>query len=159
MEKQPTKTLIAIDPGLATGICAVDISDMSDPTAIWDAEWTIPEFYAKIEDIVATDGVVVVIENYIITVETAKKSPQPWSLHLIGVVLFLAQKYGVAVTVQDPVRKLFATNDRLRLVGFWHVGDAGHAVDAYKHAMVWVLDNNRRWASKLILPDKENEDE
>lgn len=152
------KVLIGIDPGLMTGICAIDISDMSNPVPLWDGEWTIEDFHGKIEDIMATEGVVVVIENYIITTETAKKSPQPWSLHLIGVILFLAYKYGVSVTIQSPAQKSFATNDRLRLVNFWHVGDDGHSNDSFRHAMVWILAKNRRWASKLVLPDKENDD-
>lgn len=141
-----------------TGISAVDISNLNDPKLLWTAEWTIKEFHDKIEDLMMGDGICVVAESYIITIETAKKSPQPWSLNLLGVVQFLAQKYNVEVTLQPPAQKQFATNDRLRMVGFWEKGTEGHSQDSLRHIMVKILTMNRRWASKMILPDKEDDD-
>lgn len=157
MEKEPIKILVGVDPGLMTGISAVDITDLNDPQLLWTDEWTIEEFHGKIEDLMSAGNVSIVIEAYIITVETAKKSPQPWSLNLIGVVHFLAQKYGVEVTMQSPAQKQFATNDRLRQVGFWEKGTEGHSQDSLRHIMVRILSMNRRWASKLIIPDKEED--
>jgi hypothetical protein len=143
--------LLGIDPGLATGICLIDITNMDDPESVDDAEWTIEEFHDNIEGLMESGQISVVMENYYITPETGKLSPQPWSLHLIGVVLFLAHKYGVKVVLQKPSQKPFATTERLQSVGFWSKGTEGHAIDAYRHAMIWIVDRNRKWTRKLLV--------
>ena len=145
------KVLFAVDPGLMTGVCLIDIENMDDPTPIWDDEWTVAEFHDKIGEIMSYEDIEVVIEDFIITTETAKLTPQPWSLHLIGVVLYLAYLNGVNVTMQKPSQKPFADNDKLRLVGFWSKGTEGHSIDAFKHAMVWIVERNRKWTRKLLV--------
>jgi hypothetical protein len=109
-----------------------------------------------IEHTIANYGtdLAIVWEDFHITVETAKKTPQPWSLHLIGVMLYFCWKYDIPCATQSPVRKGFATNDKLRHVGFWHKGGEGHANDAFRHAMIYLVDNHPNWARKLILPTK-----
>lgn len=145
------KVLFSVDPGLMTGVCLIDIENMDDPTPLWDAEWTIAEFHDNIGAIMKYDDLEVVIENFIITEETAKLTPQPWSLHLIGVVFYLAHLNGVRVTVQTPSQKPFASNDKLRMVGFWTKGTDGHSIDAFRHAMIWIVDRNRKWTRKLLV--------
>lgn len=151
-----TDYLLSVDPGLATGAVLIDMRDPENPAPVWDAELTIQEFYAMIEHTVASYGteLAIVWEDFHITVETAKKTPQPWSLHLIGVMLYFCWKYDIPCATQSPVRKGFATNDKLRHVGFWHKGGEGHANDAYRHAMIYLVDNHPNWARKLILPTK-----
>jgi hypothetical protein len=114
------------------------------------------EFYAKMEEVFAEhhEHLVVVWEDYHITAQTAKLSQQPWSLNLIGVLQYFCWKYNVEFEVHSPSRKVFANDKRLRLVGFWRKGMAGHANDAYRHAMVFIVDRNPNWARKLIVPDK-----
>jgi hypothetical protein len=148
--------LLSVDPGLATGAVLIDVHDPENPVPVWDAELTIQEFYAMIEHTIENYGtdLAIVWEDFHITVETAKKTPQPWSLHLIGVMLYFCWKYDIPCAVQSPVRKGFATNDKLRHVGFWHKGDHGHANDAFRHAMIYLVDNYPNWARKLILPTK-----
>jgi hypothetical protein len=146
------KFLLSIDPGLMTGICIIDVTDISEPVKFWSAEWTIEDFHSAIEQVLSQESIIeVVIEDFRITESTGDLDEAPWSLNLIGVVEFLGFKYGKSVVRQQPVEKAFPTNERLRLVDFWHVGGAGHANDALRHAMVWVVKKNRKWTKKLVL--------
>jgi hypothetical protein len=150
---QQPKYLLAIDPGLDTGMVFMDIEDPLEPIIIGDWELQPDEFYARVEEIISTHGsnVRVVIERYIITPETAKKSPQPWSLELIGVTRKECWKYGATLVLQKPSEKEFATNEKLRHVGFWHVGGEGHANDAFRHALVYLNERYARWGKKLVM--------
>lgn len=152
MSSQGRDYLLAIDPGLLTGVACINMTDRNNPVAEWGAEYTIDEFHQFIEDFLSKNKEIcrVVIENFIIGTSTGKKSQQPWSLRLIGVVVFLCEKYGVPLTIQNPVERKFATNDKLKKVGFWHKGGEGHANDAYRHGLVWLIDHYPQVA-KLLL--------
>lgn len=144
--------LLAIDPGLMTGMCIIDITDIENPVKYWSAEWTMDEFFKGIVGVLAEPRIVeVVIEDFRITDATGDLSEAPWSLKLIGVTEYLGYIHGKSVVKQQPVEKAFPTNDRLRMVDFWHVGGAGHANDALRHAMVWIVKKNRKWTKKLVL--------
>lgn len=149
--------LLAIDPGKMTGFALIDVTIPDDPWVVSAEELTVEEFYAKIEELFLTNlynNVEVVIEDFKITKRTADLTDAPWSLNLIGVTQYFCWKYKRVLTLQLPARKPFASNDRLRLVNFWHVGGAGHANDALRHGMIYIVDNNPNWARKLIVPDK-----
>lgn len=143
--------LLAIDPGLATGVCMVDLLDPENPVKLWSAEVTIAEFYDKIADLVGAESTHVVIEDFKITVETGKLSDAPWSLNLIGIVQYLCYHNAKVLDLQLPSQKPFADNEKLHAVDFWHVGGEGHANDALRHAMVWIVDRNRKWTRKLLV--------
>lgn len=155
MPKQP-KYLLSVDPGLMTGVAFLDITDEDDPLPLWDEELKVEEFYVRMGEVFKEfhEEMVVVWEDYHITARTATLSQQPWSLNLIGVMQYFCWKYDVKFTVHSPSRKPFATPERLRQVGFWHKGEAGHANDAFRHAMVFLVDRNPNWARKLIIPSK-----
>lgn len=143
--------LLAIDPGLMTGVCLIDLSDPENPVKVWSKEVTVQEFHDNIEKLISHEETHVVIENFLITVETGKLTDAPWSLELIGVVRYLCYLSGKVLDLQTPAQKPFADNDKLRAVDFWHVGEAGHANDALRHAMVWIVDRNRKWTRKLLV--------
>jgi hypothetical protein len=141
--------LLAIDPGLATGVSYIDLSDPDNPVKLWSVEVTTEEFYDKIEDLVARPETHVVIERYKIG-EDATDSP--WSLELIGIVKLQCYKNKKILDIQKPSdAKEFATNDKLKAVGFWHVGGEGHANDSLRHAMIWIANRNRKWTRKLLV--------
>lgn len=145
------KYLLSIDPGLATGVCLIDLQDPDNPTVMWAAEWTIQDFYDKISDVISSDDLAVVIEDFKITVETGKLSDAPWSLNLIGVTQYLCYHTGTPLFFQLPSQKPFADNEKLHAVDFWHVGGEGHANDALRHAMIWIVGFNRKWTKKLLV--------
>lgn len=147
------KVLVGIDPGLATGICVINIDDLDNPVPLEDAELDLVGYYRKIEELAEKygDDMEMVIESFIITPKTAKLSQAPWSLENIGVARFIGGKYGIPITFQKPADKPFASNERLRKVGFWVVGSEGHSNDAYRHCMIWIANTNPNWTKKLIL--------
>lgn len=145
------KYLLAIDPGLATGICLIDLSDPENPKKMWSAEVNLEQFYNEIAKLVSQPETHVVIEGFRITTETAKLSEAPWSLNLIGIVQYLCYLNGKVLDTQMPSQKPFADNDKLHAVEFWHKGGEGHANDAFRHAMIWIVDRNRKWTKRLLL--------
>lgn len=143
--------LLSVDPGLMTGVCLIDLKNPDDPVPVWSTEVTIEQFHDGIADLIAQEETHVVYEKYTITEETGKLSEQPWSLHLIGVMNYLCYLNGKTPDVQLPSQKPFATSEKMQKVGFWHVGDAGHANDAFKHALVWIVERNRKWTKNLLV--------
>lgn len=154
MTNQDSNYLLSIDPGLATGMCLIDITDINNVQIINAWELSTLEFYAKAEEILSALGprLDIVIENFIVTDRTAKLSAAPWSLQLKGVVEFLMWKYYTnSYTVNKPSDKTFADNQKLQKCGFWFVGGEGHANDAFRHAVVWLVNKNPRWAKNLLV--------
>ena len=144
--------LLAIDPGKLTGVAVIDITDVEKPTVDFTAEMTVDQFsdYIELYLFENKDTVRVVIERFIITVATAKKSPQPYSMELIGVVKFLCRKYEIPIWLQNPDERKFADNTKLKKVNFWHVAGEGHALDALRHALVWIKDHYPKFARSLV---------
>ena len=103
----------------------------------WVGGWELPMDpfleYAE-EYLIALVGceVVVACENFLITVNTAKKSQgdRQWSLEQIGVLRHLCHKHGHGFELTTPSdAKTFCSNDKLRRAGFWTPGK-GHANDS-----------------------------
>lgn len=151
--KQQRTELLSIDPGLMTGLAAVDVADRKNPKLLWTKEKNVEQFHEFIEDYIQSkkDLLAVVMEDFIITQRTAGLSQQPWSLRLIGVVHFLAWKYDIPVFMHKPADKKFAEdNKKLQKIGFWHVGGAGHANDSCRHAIKWIVDREPSFAKAFL---------
>jgi hypothetical protein len=146
------KYLLAVDPGLATGVALLDITDTENIFVVNTWECDVEEFYDLAEKVLEDFGEIeVVAERFIITVQTAKLSQAPWSLEMLGILKFLCRKYKHRITLQKPSEKTFAPNDKLRLAGFWHRGGDGHANDALRHALVYIVNQHPNWAKRLIM--------
>lgn len=146
--------LLAVDPGKTTGIALIEITQDEEPKIIWSRE-TSPE---ETEDLVNLTlyelkghDLRVVCESFIITPQTGRNSQAPWSLELIGVVKYLTRAHGFGAPVmQSPQRaKKFVSNDRLRDLNFWHRGGSGHARDALRHAVLYLVDQG--WRPENLL--------
>lgn len=141
-------TLIAIDPGELSGWAVVD-TETGD--VLESAELTEFEVGTRVEWYLNRyPSAQIVMEKFTITPETGKKSQQPTALYIIGSVRYLYYKYtGNIVPLQTPAdAKSFSTNEKLKAVGLWHVGGEGHAKDALRHALLWMVRHNE-------LPDPE----
>jgi len=140
--------LLSVDPGLATGVALIDLSIPEDPKQLWSVEVSTEEFYDKIADLVSKESTHIVCESF----EIVDGSPNsPWSLNLIGILQYLCYHNGKPLDMQQPSQKDFASNEKLRAVDFWHVGENGHANDALRHAMIWIVERNRKWTRKLLV--------
>lgn len=136
--------ILGIDPGLATGLCLVDWSDKDNPTLVWSKEVNMAEFYDIVPKTIDEfkDNLIVVCENFLITVSTAKKSPAPWSLELIGLTRYLCYISSVKLVMQNPSDREISTHPMIRHFGLWHKGGEGHAVQAIRHVFSYMLQTH-----------------
>ena len=134
--------VISADPGLTTGFALYDITDREDPKFhSGEEDWfTFCQWFRMWAAHVTPGQLLVVAEDFIITPQTAKKSRQTWSLEVIGVMKYtLREHQHPELVLQRPSdAKGFATNDRLKSVGWWTVGHQ-HANDAARHMMVFLI--------------------
>lgn len=143
--------IFSFDPGLMTGwaLCKTDSMEVSS------GELEIIPFLCLVDAWTAKLGVDLDVcgERFTITVATAKKSQAPWSLEVIGAVKYLAWKHGCGeIKLQAPAdAKKFATNERLRAMGWWTPGTKGHDKDALRHLMIRLVGLG--WSDERLLPD------
>lgn len=134
--------VMAIDPGLTTGFAFVDTDG---PTIIETAEVDWFDLGMKQGEYLTQfpGEVAVVIERFIITPQTAKNAQAPWSLELIGQSRWVARRCGIPeLIMQSPTdAKNFSTNEKLKALGLWHRGGGGHAMDALRHALLYMVRN------------------
>lgn len=126
--------VVAIDPGKTTGFAVwPDIKADQDPDTLnfgrrleaWLSAWNGPT--------------VVVVERFIINVNTVGHSQAPWSLELIGVARYLAFKHHCEFVLQSPSdAKKFMSNERLKKLGWYFPGKV-HANDALRHLGLYVF--------------------
>ena len=150
------RTLIAVDPGGTTGLVVVntklevngsyEIDDWYDVVEYIESEFV----YAK--DVGAKPPLLV-CERFFITGQTHKKTPQSEPFDIIGNLKYMSLKFtGKPLALQSPSdAKTFSTDDKLKKVGFHHVGGAGHANDAFRHALLFLFKN--RYVSAKVLLD------
>lgn len=150
MTTELTTWLLCLDPGKASGCAIINTtplqSDRKSPVSIVFSgeiqpddlnDWLLETFKLAAKDGI---GLECVCEDFIITPQTGKNSAAPWSLKKIGVLEFLGWLYKVPITFQTPAAaKSFVTNERLKSVGLWHKGGAGHANDALRHGALFLV--------------------
>lgn len=142
-------TVVAVDPGKLSGIAVVQIPKdlQSAGTKVFSAEEPWSEAVTTV--LAAVDeypDAVLVVESFIITQATLRKSFEPWSLYSIGALehAMIMRGREKAMTLQSPATaKSSVSNDLLRALGLWHRGGAGHANDALRHAVSFAL--SRGW--------------
>lgn len=144
--------LLSIDPGLATGLAFLDITDPLNPKKVWTKEVDVIEFYDTVPDCITEfkDNLTVVCENFIITVQTAKKTQSPWSLQLIGIVQYFCYMNDVELHLPNPSVREFTSHDMLKKFDLWHTGGAGHAMQALRHAFAYLAQKNKGLAKSVI---------
>lgn len=159
--------LISTDPGKATGVCIIDVSERSNYKVVESHELDRTSYYKFMDETLEKykkegANVILLAEAFVIDEETIKLTRQNWSSELIGVLDYWAYRYGFPMFQQLRTKKAFGTNERLRLAGFWHVGGEGHANDAFRHAMAWLVDRDYNWSKSLktgILEDEMTKDD
>lgn len=144
--------ILGIDPGLATGLSLIDWTDKDNPSLVWSKEVDMLEFYELVPSTIDEykDCLTVVCENFIITVSTAKKSPAPWSLELIGLTRYLCMSSNVPFIVQNPNEREVSTHPMIQHFGLWHRGGEGHAVQSIRHAFAYMMKNHSPLAKTAV---------
>lgn len=148
------RRIIAIDPGLKTGMSVWEIEGEGPPTLIWSAELDEAEYAPQIRvELADHPSIEVVCERFIINAQTAKKSQSGWSLELIGVLKQCLRDVGRSpedINFQNPsdAMKMFP-NPALKKLGYWHRGGAGHALDSMRHGLLYLVKT--KWKPSGLL--------
>lgn len=148
------RVIYCLDPGLKSGACVFGLNPGEEPVLLWSAEQDVHEvipifrsimnMYPKLE---------VVCERFVITAQTAKKSPQPWSIEIIGTVKQTMRDFDRSedeIFFQKPAdaMRLFP-NTALKKLGYWHKGGKDHANDSIRHGLLYLSDNG--WMPTRLL--------
>jgi hypothetical protein len=144
--------VLAVDPGKATGVAFISCSGADNAKKLWAGEVDEDHFANTIrptltwwkETTAEYDlRLHVVYERFLITPQTGKNSQAPFSLEMIGVLKQECRNVGYTVdqiVVQTPAdAKAVVSNKQLRAIDFWHRGGAGHANDALRHAVLFMI--------------------
>lgn len=130
--------LIAVDPGLTTGVAMWDPEVEQRPTAV---QYDVSGMHAFIHTtcMQGYDVYDIVCESFTISERTMKMTRQTWSLELIGALKYVSEIRGHTFTLQTPAAaKRFADNTRLRQIG-WYVPGRDHANDALRHLFLYAV--------------------
>lgn len=136
--------VLAIDPGLTTGIATWEDGEFTS------LSMTIEQFYNLAHKMIDWADVVV-FESYTITLQTLKKSRgENWSLELIGIIRYLADRYEKPILPQAPSDAMgFASNKKLRALD-WYTPGPDHPNDAARHLLLY-LDKRKLIDRNLFL--------
>lgn len=139
--------ILAIDPGKLTGIA---VFQDRGPQAFQLGFQEACDFLG--ENIAPGGGIeLVIVERFIIGPSTGKLGDVNWSLEVIGVTRWLATKAGVPLRFQAPAdAKRFATDARLKALGWYTPTPGGHANDALRHLVVGLVADGW-WDPRLVL--------
>jgi hypothetical protein len=151
------RMVLAVDPGKLSGITIVSFED-ENVEVEYSGECDARHFHEPILEAIKTAAIRgvrldVVCERFIINAQTAKNSQAPFSLEQIGVLKYILLTAGIdpdEIKFQSPVdaKKMFP-NDALKKIGVWHRGGQGHALDAMRHAMLFLVKNG--WKPVRLL--------
>jgi mRNA-degrading endonuclease HigB of HigAB toxin-antitoxin module len=159
------KAVLAVDPGLTSGFCFIvwsgNIED--DPKILSTVELKENEYATHIRKYMESwedyTDFFVVCERFVINAQTVRNSQAPYSLEQIGALKQICRDSGYPVekiVFQSPVdAKNMFPNKALKILEKWHVGGAGHALDAIRHALL-TLVRTYRWVPRLLLDNLES---
>ncbi len=131
--------VIAVDPGGVTGIAVYD-EDWSEPSVreTPDYDSTVFALTTEINHHRGIDALV--CEGFSIRANTHKLDASAFShtTDLIGACRLLAHERGIPFVRQTPAQaKGFATDDKLRRLGWYTPSPGGHGNDATRHLLTY----------------------
>jgi hypothetical protein len=154
----PTKYILSVDPGKATGVALLVRVDKEEPTLSMSCEVQPEEFAEVVRNIIAEIGddlseLQIVCEKFTINAQTVRNSQAPFSLEQIGVLKQIMQDNGIdreSVVWQTPAdAKRMFPNEALKTLRYWHRGGEGHANDAIRHALLRQVKTG--WIPRKLL--------
>jgi hypothetical protein len=157
--------LFSCDPGKATGTSLWDITNVpeQEPKLLWTEEVAEHDFFPFIgklfEDLVGDKTEMdfeIVCENFLITANTYKVTPGTWSLRYIGALQYLSWKHGIKFTLQTPLQREFASDEKMERMGIAPTDGVkgGHTRDALRHAIVYLVMKYKWRPEGMLDPDE-----
>lgn len=128
--------IVGIDPGLVTGLVSFNVDeDQIHCLESYELSFMGVGHYLASR---LTKETVVVCEAFLITAQTAKNSPAPWSLETIGLARYFAELNGCQFKLYPPAfHKRLITKEALQKAGLYVSGE--HARDAASVALYNIL--------------------
>ena len=137
--------ILSIDPGKATGVATYDADHGG-----FDS-YEIEGRYALAGHVSDNSWDEVVCEDFVISQRTIKTTPQKDPLRIIGWLDIWCEELGVPFTLQTAGQaKSFATDAKLKHVGWFTKEGEGHANDAARHLLVYLVAKYPQQAMKLL---------
>lgn len=146
---QDELTIVAIDPGKVSGVAVLQ-PEVSD--TLYTSELTVDETVSAYESLrFISPRTEVVMESFTISQRTLQTALSLDALDLIGYVKLRAVHD--PFTLQSPAAaKSFATDEKLKALGWYTYTKDGHQNDAARHLLVYMVQNHKAYASTSIIP-------
>lgn len=129
---------VALDPGLTSGLAVYHW-----PKGHFASEQVEGRFdlYKRLNTMMASGfQMEFVLERFTINSQTFAKSPQYDALYIIGHVEAVCYASGIPFALQTPTQaKAFSTDDKLKKLGWYKPTPGGHANDAARHLLRWLV--------------------
>lgn len=134
--------VLGIDPGKMTGLSFIDL--ITGKVTYDELGFDDACRYIENQCMTFSSQLQVVIESFIITVNTAKNTQAPWSLEMIGVARWLSSSLTgnpLIVQIQSAVKNLVTDNRLQALECLWK--GKGHAQDGAREMFFYLI--TRGW--------------
>jgi len=144
--------IIAIDPGAVTGWAEFREGRPLRTLEIAGRHSVYEEFIWGTEESWYIRGdTEVVCEDYIISARTVKVTPQKDPLYIIGWLEGECHRCNIPFTLQTPSQaKSFATDDKLKYLGWYTPTKDGHANDASRHLLTYLVNKYPKVGRDLL---------
>jgi hypothetical protein len=149
VRRRAREYILAIDPGMTTGLAYLRRDDLDSYRAVqlpWMSTCDLIRNTCEHHG----DRLDVVYERFTISVRTAKIAPAPWSLEVIGVARYFSQLCTGQDAIEYEQKPPFATDARLKILGWYTPSQGGHMNDAGRqllnHLVVCGFRDSRLWA-------------
>lgn len=154
METTNTRHILAVDPGKATGLALFRRIGSNEPELLMSSEADFTDYVSAIRSVFAEHpNVEVICEKFTINVQTAKKSQAPFSLECIGALKVVMIDNGLdpeSLKYQLPANAMsMFPNQKLKTLEYWHRGGEGHALDAIRHGLLYLVTSG--WVPRRLL--------
>ncbi len=129
--------ILGVDPGGTTGVCLYDTD--AHHLERWQLLGRLNA--ESMIDILLKRSDVVVIEEFVITATTHKKSRQPDAMYIIGACEWLSIQHDVPFEISKLVSKKHAPDATLRALDMYKAG-MKHSNDAARHIVSYMIRND-----------------
>lgn len=140
--------ILAVDPGKATGLAAFSYVKGEEPVMLESFEAQFETYAPWIrkwlgEPLGEYDQFHIICERFTINAQTVKNSQAPFSLEEIGVLKQILLDEDIdpdSIKFQSPAdAKAMWDNPKLKKLDYWHKGGEGHALDAIRHGLLYII--------------------
>lgn len=134
-----------MDPGLITGIAVYEPG-----TRFHSYELTRGQIMGFMRQIVRAEDIVIV-ERYVISAQTIKKTRQNDAMQIIGAVTELCRDRKAQCIIQEPApAKRIGSNDVLKMLKWYRITKDNHANDAASLVLMGLLKTNGVEYARLL---------